>query len=291
MPGRRDARGPVDVGADVLAVRVEPAVAGVDPHPDADLRRRPATARRRAPAARRRRPRRRRTSAGTTTKNPSPSVLTSTPPWAATAARISSRCRCEDARSSARVQRLGEARRALDVGEDEGDRPGRQRPVARWCVRGRRSAQCCGGSVFDRSRADSPRRIARPMVGWSRMSRSNSQLARARQRVGSTVDDLGDAGQAVDHRHLAEEVAGAETGELLAVADDPDARPRSRRRTRSRSRPGGRSRGRPGSRPRSPGRRSRRDRRASTPPNSGQAPSSCVRRSMVRVTEPPDGSS
>jgi hypothetical protein len=26
----------VDVGADILAVRVEPAVAGVDPHPDAD---------------------------------------------------------------------------------------------------------------------------------------------------------------------------------------------------------------------------------------------------------------
>ncbi len=35
-------------------------------------------------------------------------------------------------------------------------------------------------------------------------------------------DDLGDPGQAVDHGHLAEEVAGAETGQLLAVAHDPD---------------------------------------------------------------------
>ena len=34
-------------------------------------------------------------------------------------------------------------------------------------------------------------------------------------------DDLRDAWQPVDHRHLAEEVAGPEPGQLVAVADDP----------------------------------------------------------------------
>jgi hypothetical protein len=54
----------------------------------------------------------------------------------------------------------------------------------------------------------------------------NSQLARP-QRVGSTVTTRR-RGQAVDHRHLAEEVAGADAA---SPSRRPDAAPRSRRRT------------------------------------------------------------
>ena len=86
--------------------------------------------------------------------------------------------------------------------------------------------QCCGGSVFAAAgrTAAEDRQPDRRVVEDEplELPAGEGQAARRLDR-----DDLGDPGQAVDHRHLAEEVAGAEPGELLAVADDPDARPRS----------------------------------------------------------------
>ena len=111
--------------------------------------RRPATARPPGLAARRRRRRRHRPSAAKTRRNRRPrSVLD---PAVGRDGRPDELAMPPEDVADQRVdpKRLGEAGRALDVGEDEGDGPGRQRPSAskrglvRSVVGG--SAQCCGG--------------------------------------------------------------------------------------------------------------------------------------------------
>ena len=77
VTGRADPRGPVDVGPDVLAIRIERAVAGVEAHPDADRDAVRPRLRGETPLGVDRRRDGRRTARRNTAKMPSPSVFSS----------------------------------------------------------------------------------------------------------------------------------------------------------------------------------------------------------------------
>ena len=82
--------------------------------------------------------------------------------------------------------------------------------------------QCCGSSVFG---PEPGRQAAQDRQPDRRVVEDEPLELPARERKAARRlerDDLGDARQAVDHGHLAEEVADAQPRELLAVANDPD---------------------------------------------------------------------
>ena len=240
---RRDPRRPVDVEADAALPPRRLGLAGVEAHPDPDRRVvRPGLARRapRWPA----------TAAATPPRRSGRRRRTSRPRCPARSRRAACERRAEDravalagARRSARVPiALLEARRALDVAEQEGDGPARPRLGL-----GHRGAPSGVGSVVGALRSGraaapaSPRRIAsatRGSLEQDRLEVPRREGQAGRRPVG---DDLGDPRPPSSTDSSPKKSPGPSVGDRLAVADDPGAARRRRRRSRSRSRPGGRS--------------------------------------------------
>ena len=118
-------------------------------------------------------------------------------------------------------------RRALDVGEQEGVRPARQRPRVghRSGASGRRSVAVGFGQV-----AQPAGQPAQDRQGDARLLEQDGLEVPGREGEAgrrAVGDDLGEPRLPVEDRQLAEEVARAEPRDSLAVADDPD---RARRR-------------------------------------------------------------
>ena len=215
--GGRDPGRPVDVEADEAAAG-QARLAGVEAHPDRGPWRRRATARRRGRAGRRRPPRRPRGRWRRRRRTSRPRCPARRRRGRRSAARRIARCRSRTSRVARGPDPLLEARRALDVGEQEGRRsrsaPAPVDAVARP-LRRRRRLSAVRPSVRSRSRPASPRRIASATDGSSRTTASKSQVARARQVVGPSATTWADARPAVEHRQLPEELAGPEPGDDL----------------------------------------------------------------------------
>src|SRR6185369_650380 len=158
-----------------------------------------------------------------TTKNPSPSVATSTPSNALTAARISSRCRArsDDQRSSGRVwaRRVEpsmsvKTKATVPVGRaviESGRSSRRPEPTpSRSVLRGLGLRPEPGGQTAQDCEPDRRMLDDQPLELPAGEGQASGRLRR---------DDHRDPRQPVDHGHLAEEVTTAEPGQLLAVAD------------------------------------------------------------------------
>ena len=167
----------------------------------------------------------------------------------------------------------GQARRSLDVGEEERDRARRQQPCRLVARPGRRTGQWCWS--VRRAAGRRPRRIAIASVGCS-SERSKSHDAMARQLVGSAVTTVATRGC----RSRSDSSPKKSPGPSRAISrrrGDPDAALDDDEEPRP-DLALARDHGRPGTRPRPPGRRSRTGRRRRGRWNSGQPSSSSTPR-------------
>ena len=122
VPARGDPRGPVQLAPGV-ALAGQPQLAGVQAHPHLDRPRRERLLPRAAAATRL-------DGSANTYRNASPCVSTSTPPWRGERAPQETAVLRQRADVAVLAELLDQPRRALDVGEEQGDGPGREpRPV------------------------------------------------------------------------------------------------------------------------------------------------------------------
>ena len=218
VTGAGDPRRPMDVGADVLAVGVERAVAACGGPSGRAARRRRARAPRRVAAGRRRRRGPRPTAARTRRRSRRPRSSPRGRRPTRSPDRISSRCRAR--RSVQRSPRRAWASRVepsmsvnrnvtVPMGFGAHERGGSLVSDAAAPSRTEGGRRARGGS---RGRAS----------GCSRSACSKSQLARARQRVGSVATTWATRGRPSSTDSSPKNSPGPQDGQLVAVADDAD---------------------------------------------------------------------